>query len=72
MAEEEAAQISSWPTEEWQLHDRDTETVVGRRWEFADLWTVVLPSHLGRTVILHGLGPGPDERILTAVTDASP
>ncbi|MBP0456999.1 hypothetical protein [Streptomyces montanisoli] len=72
VAEEEAARFGKWPTEEWQFHDRVTETVVGHRWEFADLWTVVLPSHLGRTVILHGMGPRPEERILTAVTDTSP
>ncbi|WP_030904185.1 hypothetical protein [Streptomyces sp. NRRL F-5126] len=72
IAEEEAARAGDWPAEEWQLHDQASETVVGRRWEFAGLWTVVLPSHLGRTVILHGLGPGPDERTLTTVTDTSP
>ncbi|MFJ8023706.1 hypothetical protein [Streptomyces sp. NPDC096311] len=43
----------------------------GELWTFAGWGTVLLPSHEGRSVIVHGCGPIPAERSLFEVPDTT-
>ncbi|MGW2570569.1 hypothetical protein [Streptomyces sp. NPDC001537] len=70
-AEHEAEHVDSWPTQEWQLQDGEITSATGNLWMFAGWWTVLLPSHQGRTVIIHGHGPVPLERRLVALDDTT-
>ncbi|WP_406129674.1 hypothetical protein [Streptomyces sp. NBC_00989] len=73
VAEHEAEHVDVWPSQEWRFQDQDGEItpITGKLWTFAGWWTVLLPSHKGRTVIVHGHGPVPPERRLAALDDTT-